>query len=518
MKKRFLCLILALGMVFSLGQALAAQSNPFPLVTEPLELTMATWQRSGQVPYNDMLMWQKYEKLTGIHINWIELPDSTFIERRNLMFATGDLPDAIYRAKLTMNDINKYASEGLLMPLNDLIDQYAPNLKAFFEEYPAVKEALTLDDGNIYSVGYFNLHPGLKVENRQYMNMSWLNRLNLAMPSTIDEVTEVLRAFRDQDANGNGDPSDELPMSGQSIGALISTFYGAFGLQNRGPNQTWVDVDEATGNLRFWPASEGYRKLMETMHLWYEEKLLDNEIFTMTTEKSVANGTQDKIGLYCALNMTNVGDKKDNYQGLPAALIGPDGDQLYTACKSMIYAPGSFVICADNKHPEETIKWVDYFYSEAGAELLFMVEKGLLYDTDENGRNYYTDLVNKNPDGLTLTQVISSYTCWSGGNCPAILLDNYFIGGETMPIPLAAAEAMLPYVPEEIWETVAFTSEQSDEMTPILNDLTSYVEQMRAEFITGRSSLDTDWDNYIKTLNDMRMQTYLDIVTEALNK
>lgn len=517
MKKRIFSLVLVVCMVLSLSGGLA-DNNPFPLVNEPLELTIATWQRSGQVPYNDMLMWQKYEELTGIHINWIELPDSTFVERRNLMFATGDLPDAIYRAKLTMNEINKYAAEELIIPLNDLIDTCAPNLKAFFEEYPAVKKALTLDDGNIYSVGYFNLHPGLAVDNRQFMNMTWLDRLSLEMPATIDETTEVLRAFRDNDANGNGDATDEIALGGSSIDSLIATFYGAFGLQNRGPNQAWVDVDEATGDLRFWPASEGYRDLMKTMNLWYEEKLLDNEIFTMTTEKCVANGTMDKLGLYCAVNLTNVGDKAENYQGLPAALIGPNGDQLYTACKSKIYAPGSFVICDGNEHPEETMKWVDYFYGEKGAELLFMVEKGLLYDTDENGRNYYTDYVTNNPDGLTLTQVISTHTSWSGGNSPAILLDNYFIGGETMPIPLAAAQAMLPYTPDEIWETIAFTTDQSDEMTPILNDLNAYVVQMRAEFITGRSSLETDWDNYVKTLNDMRMQAYLNIVAEGLAK
>lgn len=514
--KRTVALLLALLLMMP-SLSILAESNPFPLVTEPTELTMAVWQRSGQVPYNDMLMWQKYEKLTGIHINWIELPDSTFIERRNLMFATGDLPDAIYRAKLSMNDINKYAAEGLILPLNDLIEKYAPNLTKFFERHPEVKKALTLEDGNIYSLGYFNECAGLEIDNRQFINKSWLERLSLNMPGTIDELTEVLRAFRDQDANGNGDPTDEVPLSSTSISALTSTFLGAFGLQNRGPNQAWVDVDETTGSLRFWPAAEGYKQLLKTLQGWYAEKLLDNDIFTMTIESNVAKGTADRIGLQCSYNMTNVGNQAEKYQGFPAALIGPDGDQLYTAVKSTIYAPGSFVICKDNKNPEATMKWVDYFYSQEGAELLFLVEKGLLYDTDENGMNYYTDLVTKNPDGLTLTQVISSYTCWSGGNCPAILLDNYFIGGETMPIPMAAAKAMLPYRPAEVWEMLPLTVEQSDEMTPILNDLTGYVEEMRAAFITGRASIENDWDSYVNTLNDMRVNEYLDIVKAALD-
>ena len=159
---------------------------------------------------------------------------------------------------------------------------------------------------------------------------------------------------------------------------------------------------------------------------------------------------------------------------------------------------------------------MDYFYSQEGAELLFLVDEKL-YNTDENGVRSYNDYVTKNPDGLTLTQVISQNTCWSGGNCPAILLNNVFIGGETMPIPMAAAKAMLPYLPKEIWEPLFFTVDQNDEMAPILTDLSACVTEYRAAFIGGTKDIDAEWDNYVNEINKMRVDRYLEIVQESLD-
>ena len=325
--KKLLALLLALCLLLPAG--LAAAETVFPLSEEKITFRIATWQRSGQVDYNDMLMWQKYEEMTNVHIDWIHLPDSTFVERRNAMFTQDDLPDAIYRAKFSLSDVNKYAAEEMLLPLDDLVDNYAPNLQKFFAEYPQVRKALTMEDGHLYSLGYFN-------------------------------------------------------------------------------------------------------------------------------------------------------------------------------------------ICDGAKNTETLIKWVDYFYSQEGAELLFLVDEKL-YNTDENGVRSYNDYVTKNPDGLTLTQVISQNTCWSGGNCPAILLNNVFIGGETMPIPMAAAKAMLPYLPKEIWEPLFFTVDQNDEMTPILTDLSACVKEYRAAFIGGTKDIDAEWDNYVNEINKMRVDRYLEIVQESLD-
>ena len=521
--KKFLSLLLCLCMLASVSAAFAEM----PLVTEPETLKIATWRRDGQVDYNDMLMWQKYEALSGVHVEWTHLPNATFTESRNALFIDeaegGSDVEAIYRAKLSLAEVNKYSSEELLMPLDELIDQYAPNLKKFFDENPSVRKALTMEDGHIYCVGYFNLCSGLTVGSRQFLNMNWMENLkaqgiDAKVPTTIDELTELLRLFKANDANANGDPNDEIPMSAGSIDTVENCFKGAYALQTHGENVDYIDTDKE-GNLRFWPASDSYRKLLKQLHDWYTEGLLDENIFTMDTAQNVAQGTANREGLYMAVNLTNVGgDIEPYYAGLPAALIGPDGDQMYTSCDSKIYSPASFVImdsCSE-EHAKLLIQWVDYFYSQEGAELLFLVDE-MLYDTDENGVHAYNDYVNKNPDGLTLTQVISQHTCWSGGNCPTLLLDNVFIGGETKPIPLAAAKCMLPYLPEEIWEPVFFTVAQNDEKSPILTDLEQCITEYRGAFITGTKDIDKDWDEFVKALTDMRYPRYLEIVQEAFD-
>ena len=377
-----------------------------------------------------------------------------------------------------------------------------------------------MSDGKIYTAGYYNEHPALKVGTRIFINQTWLDNLGLEMPGTTDELADVLRAFRDGDANGNGDPNDEIPftISDHDINGLINVFRGAWGLGNRGVRVVFTDMQPGTDTLRFWPADEGYRDLLAYLNMLYAEKLLDNECFTITYENFVAHGTSGKVGAFNFVNVTLMGERGDEYAGLPAALTGPKGDQLFTASSSVIMTEGAFVMCAPNPEPLLTMKWLDYFYGEAGAELLFMTEKGLLYDTDENGRNYYVDYVANNPDGLTMSQVVGKYTNWSGGGSPALLMDNYFLGGETLPIPLAAAQALEPYLPEVIWENFSYTAEENEDLSALLNDLTSYIEEMRAQFITGKASLDTDWEAYVNELRKMGLDDFLAIQQAAYDR
>lgn len=196
-------------------------------------------------------------------------------------------------------------------------NNYAPNLQKFFAEYPQVRKALTMEDGHLYSLGYFNICDGLTVYTRQFLNMDWMNRLNLQVPTTIDEFTDVLRAFRDNDANGDGDPTNEIPLAGGNIENLLSTFYGSFGLQNRGPSQELG----GRGRDHRLPALLAHQRrlqeLMKTARLWYEEKLLDNEIFTTDSARTVANGTANLEGVWCAVNLTNVGGQAEKYAVCP---------------------------------------------------------------------------------------------------------------------------------------------------------------------------------------------------------
>ncbi|MBR3503329.1 MAG: extracellular solute-binding protein [Clostridia bacterium] len=515
--KRFFALALVLALAFSVP-ALATSLTPegwFPLTEEPLTLTFAAKQGGNQIDYGDMIVWQKYEELTNVHIDWIMIPSANFTERENVMFASGDLPDGIYKAGLNMANLTKFATEGQILSMSPYLSE-CPNLTAFYERHPDVVASVSID-GEIYGVGYYNEHPALAVGARLFINQEWLKNVGKEMPTTIDEYTELLRTFKAEDANGNGDPNDEIPLclADDAVGTLITTFCGSWGLANHGVKETYIDLDPETEAIRFYPAAEEYRDFLRWLNMLYTEELLDQQCFTIAYEEFVANGTSGLVGSFPYVNTTLMGEKHTQYAGLNEALEGPNGDKMFACSQSVVYTPGAFVMCDGNKDPLVTMKWLDYFYGTDGAELLFMTEKGLLYDTDENGRNYYVDYVANNPDGLTMSQVIGQYSSWSGGGNPALLIDNYFIGGETLPIPFAAAMNLIDWLPKTVWEAFSYTTEETEDKTVLFNDIDSYVKEMRAAFIKGTASLDTDWDTYLGELNKMRLPDYLKIVGDA---
>src|SRR5690625_3282853 len=97
------------------------------------------------------MIWKEYEKDTNIKVNWKMVPHDSLEEKKNLTLASGDLPDVFYSSWINDQDLLKYGEQGVFLSLNELIESYAPNLQKIFEEYPEVKKAITLPDGNIYS-------------------------------------------------------------------------------------------------------------------------------------------------------------------------------------------------------------------------------------------------------------------------------------------------------------------------------------------------------------------------------
>ena len=125
--------------------------------------------------------------------------------------------------------------QGIFIPLDDLIEEYMPIYNERVTMDPSIVESLKASDGKMYSIGYIvaqDIHSG----NMDFINKTWLDNLGLEMPTTIDELTDVLRAFRDEDANGNGDASDEYPME-----VVLTDFYkmslAFFGVPE---NDKWV--------------------------------------------------------------------------------------------------------------------------------------------------------------------------------------------------------------------------------------------------------------------------------------
>lgn len=204
----------------------------YPIVKDKLTLKFVISKANQQKKNMDQLkVVQDMEALTNIHIGW-DASEQGYEEKKNLMFASGDLPDAFFGGgSLTDADILKYGTQGLLIPLEKLIDQYSPNIKKLLEENPDIKKVVTAPDGHIYSIPNVITEGANDLGEVYFINKTWLDKLGLSVPTTTVEFEQVLKAFKDKDLNGNG-KIDEIPFSFSNGNTLNGIFglYGSFGL------------------------------------------------------------------------------------------------------------------------------------------------------------------------------------------------------------------------------------------------------------------------------------------------
>ena len=161
--KRTICILLTAISCISLagcgevavGQADINPQTPIEEVTFPLpetkELSFITNApaRTEQDP-NKRTIFMRLEEQTNVHINWTCFVADQFGDKKNLALAQfGALPDGLFVAGMSDYDLLRYAKQGIIIPLENLIDKYMPNLQAVFEKYPEYRVMCTAPDGHI---------------------------------------------------------------------------------------------------------------------------------------------------------------------------------------------------------------------------------------------------------------------------------------------------------------------------------------------------------------------------------
>lgn len=515
MKKRnckWIALLLAL--VMSLSLAAPALAEGFPIVDEKITLRIAVQQTGVQPDYNVIRMFQTYEEMTNVHIEWDMIPSEFLAERRNIIIASNELPDAFMRCSFPATDIENYAMQGMFVKLDDYLDECMPNFKAVLEEHPDVDSGIRMSDGGIYSLPYVVSALSPNIGSKLFFNQTAMEATGQQMPTTTDELYEVLKALAAYDMNGNG-KADEVPLSG-AIGTVINLFNGAWGLCTRGSAHPYVDMGP-DGAVRFIPTTEEYKEVLQFVAKLYEENLLDPDTFTLNFTKLGAKGEEGRILSFTAINHSFMGQAYQNdYVGATTALKGPHGAQLVPNSSSL-NAIGAFVVTNQNEHIEETLRWVDYFYSPEGRQMFFMGEEGVSFEIAEDGSYQYLPIINSNPDGLSYEQALSLYVPWAGGCNPSVADNNYFKGAAMLPISLAASHALAPYVCELVWPQFTFSDADNQTMATLSVDIDTYVKEMRAQFITGKKSFD-EWDSYVKEFEKIGLAEYMDIYSRTAER
>lgn len=234
MKKKMILSILICTMLMGslAGCGKGTSDNSTETEDGKVKLT-ALIQRGGSGKAVDEIEWLKeLEEKTGVEIEWQQIT-ADWDQKKSAMFASGEIPDLLFAAT---DDADYVQYNGLFEDMSPLIEANAPNIQQMFTEHPETKELASTEDNKIFGISsYQALWP--KVSSSMFINKTWLDNLGLEVPTTWDELKEVLIAFRDGDPNGNGDTTDEIPMTftsdfvSRSGGADILCLLGGTGMQ-----------------------------------------------------------------------------------------------------------------------------------------------------------------------------------------------------------------------------------------------------------------------------------------------
>lgn len=501
----------------------------FPIVKQPVTLRVFAQQSANIPDIETNTFTVMYEEKTDVHLEWELAPSNALAEKKGISLASGNYPDFYLGAQITREEEMLYGSRGVFIPLNDLIEKYNPELLKLIEQDPLIAQMMYAADGNIYS--YPNVQETLHVTvpNRMWINTSWLNQLGLEAPTTTDEYYEVLKAFKENDLNGNG-KADEIPLiipefkstsNTTGIGFIMCAF-----VYYDGKDGFIVDGDD-TVSVSY--NTDGWREGLQYLNLLYKEQLLDNASFTMTQDQVkqlMENADAMILGGTPALAPSSIanlsGDRHQNYDAL-TPLIGPSGLQT-TAWLPYQHTMGSLVITSACENPEIIARWVDWLYTWEGALNAREGVEGLSWQRPESGTLSYT--------GEEATwERISAYGeasnfKWDGLGFPHNMLihpeqasntDIYAANGQPARLYQIASEQYVPYVPEKVLPPMYMETEVIKDYSKMKTDINKYVEDYSVRFITGAADINSDaeWANYLNYFDNLKLDEYIRITQEA---
>lgn len=508
--KKLLCLVLALAMLLPVV-ALADSTDvlntegEMPIVNQEITLSIFGKQGAIHADWPTMDFFIKYQEMTGIKLDFQQAPSQGYDESKALMFTSGEYPDMLVAPALSGTEIIKYGDEGVLIPLEDLLAEYAPNYSKLMEEYADVKGRITAPDGHIYALAAIIAVPAARTD-KIWCNTAWLEANNLEIPTTFEELETVLRAFKNYDANGNG-VADEIPLGACDMNNYIVRMAGMFGLQYQFGHQMNLSEDGKT--LECWLTSDQFKALLQWSNKMYAEGLLDSDIFTQEFSKFNAKMSGQMMGIF--FNQADDAFDSTNYQGI--APFAGMSDRVYVHSGAVARDLGTFAITSACEYPEAAIRWIDYLFSDEGSYLMRYGIEGKTWTRDEDGYPVYAENILDNPNGSGPT--IAQFTIWPGGGSPQYLNVHNCIA-VTSDTTQAAQEALNPYMDYTLYAEPLFDTDTNERLQILQNDIDTYVKTTAAKLIKGEMSFD-EWDTYCKTLQNMGLDEWVSIYQAVLD-
>jgi putative aldouronate transport system substrate-binding protein len=472
----------------------AARVNPqgFPVVNEKITMTVFGSRDQNHAKWSDMYFFKKYEERSNITLDLQEVPAQGFEEKKNLLFASDELPDIFLRSGISQVQFAMYGmASKQLIPLESLLPQWAPNIYKIIQENEAVRMAITAADGHIYVLPELDFSNTGSMGFKQWINKNWLAKLNLKVPATPQELRQVLIAFRDRDPNGNG-RADEIPLGIREISSIY-VLGGSWGLDR----QMGDTVNIANSKIHFWLKDNAFKEYLQFLNGLYKDKLLWQNYYKADSRPEWRSNLSNALfgAFYMPYSDVFI-NVEDQFIGYPP-LKGPYGDQLWPDANNGVLAVGAFAISNTCKYPEAALRWVDYFYSDEGSMFFRYGVEGETFHLDAQGNAVINDDILKSPEGFMTA--LGKINMVPGGGGPQ-LITSKTDGIVASNLTKQVSAELAPYKPKVIYNKPSLSETDQERVNAIVQDLYKYRDESVTKFIIGEWGFDR-WDEYCRTLD-----------------
>lgn len=491
------------------AQHFAATSDEafeYPMQGVP-ELTLMTEFADMGLP-NEGPIDEEYERRTGItirHLGGVPMQDNKF----KYLLASGKLPDIFMNNWLQFpGGPERAIQQGYILPLNDVIDRYAPNFKRVLEENPDIDKMVKTDSGIYYAFPFIRSEEG-RVYGGPIIRKDWLDELKLPIPTTIDEWYETLKAFKEK--KGATAP---LTLRSLFLGERTAGFAGAFGVMG---NFYLED-----GKVTYGYLEPEYREYLATMSMWYREGLIDKDFAVLDLEsvdkKMTSGASGATIGWFSYIEKYNLNtmlynDQTARYIAAPYPTLRKGDIPKFGQLDNAYAGTSSAAIKSTTKNLEAAVRWLDYGYSVEGSLLNTFGIEGTTY-TMEQGQQIYTDLIVANPDGISSDQMMLQYAHQT--NFPMIQRDSQ-LEWKFEETDMAIEVWKNTKHEDYLLPPITPTSDEASELATLMDGVDEYVKEVELRIILGVNSIDA-YDDMVKQLKLLGIERILEIKQAAYQR
>ena len=491
-----------------------------------------TWKTEG--------VFKKIEEMTNVTLDIKSYDSSDYMDQITLDINAGN---AAYISPKIYDD-SAFVDGGAIVPISDYV-QYMPYYTEFYNTYDLSGDIKTITRAN----GKYYKLPGMKEAN--LINYSFVIRKDIWDAAGVDVVAlekdwtwaDLLEALKKVKAymveQGMCSEDDYIwsdlwcgNESGQGSGGNLLGVMAATYDCNAGWNMgNGMRFDHAQNKFIFSPTTENYKQFLLTANSFVEAGILDPETFTQDDATATAQYYNGKT----AIMSINQGQWA-NYEQNMTAQLGAGNYENYVitmpigSTRNSTVSPERLengVMISQKALDElgeegfiEMLRFVDWlFYSHEAYDLTKWGVEGVHYTVDADGNKKLMDgfccsgLGYGNDEAESMTDIRLQWG-YAGGN--------FWYGGTVAEMTDNLIPPVADYVNRDYNDRdvpplapgIAPTADQNEEINLIATPLISNVNAWTLKFVTGQADVNTQWDEYVQSCNELNVQGLVDIYGE----